>query len=343
MKKFSLFISLFLSFGINAIYSQILIKNLVFEGGGIRGVAYAGALQELDERKMLDSVERVAGTSAGAIAATLVAIGCTPVEISELISDLNIKKFADGKGIFIGGTKRLFKYYGWYKGEKFNKWLSNLIHIKTGKENITFRELEELSKIDSKFKQLFLTGTNLTDQKLTVFCSQTYPDMEIRTAVRVSISIPLFYQAVVLDQKGMIIKKKKHQREGKVVVDGGIIANYPIQIFDYSCYTGSSADSTREVNHFTLGFRLDRKEQIEYDKQRLGLAPYQIDKFRNYIEAFYTIIIENLNRQNLSEEDWKRTVSINTEGIGPKIKKLSPQDKDKLIQNGRKGVCIFFN
>ena len=94
MKKLILlFFSLLI---LNASNSQT-IKNLVFEGGGIRGLAYAGALMELQERKMLDSVERLAGTSAGAIAATLYAVGYNPEEISNLIAALKIKSFADGE------------------------------------------------------------------------------------------------------------------------------------------------------------------------------------------------------------------------------------------------------
>jgi NTE family protein len=80
-----------------------------------------------------------------------------------------------------------------------------------------------------------------------------------------------------------------------------------------------------------------------YDMENKGLAPYNIARFKDYIEAFYNILIENLNRQNLTEEDWKRTVSINTDGIGPKIKKLSAKEKELLIMNGRDAVVRFLN
>src|SRR5579864_920356 len=50
-------------------------QNLVFEGGGVRGVAYAGALDVLDRAGILSQIQAVAGTSAGAITAALVALG----------------------------------------------------------------------------------------------------------------------------------------------------------------------------------------------------------------------------------------------------------------------------
>lgn len=40
-------------------------KNLVFKGGGIRGIAYVGVIEVLDENDILQQIERVAGTSAG--------------------------------------------------------------------------------------------------------------------------------------------------------------------------------------------------------------------------------------------------------------------------------------
>ncbi|MEP6948960.1 MAG: patatin-like phospholipase family protein [Ginsengibacter sp.] len=43
-------------------------KNLALEGGGVRGLAYAGAPEVLEQKDILKNVERVAGSSAGAIA-----------------------------------------------------------------------------------------------------------------------------------------------------------------------------------------------------------------------------------------------------------------------------------
>ena len=50
-------------------------RNLVFEGGGVKGIAYCCALGVLDERVILSRISRVGGTSAGAINATLLALG----------------------------------------------------------------------------------------------------------------------------------------------------------------------------------------------------------------------------------------------------------------------------
>src|SRR3954453_918866 len=70
--------------------------NLVFEGGGVKGVAYAGALEVLDSAGILAQVTAVAGTSAGAITAALVALGQTPDELRETMLALDFGQFEDG-------------------------------------------------------------------------------------------------------------------------------------------------------------------------------------------------------------------------------------------------------
>jgi NTE family protein len=331
---------LFLLIGLGKVSAQSITqtyKNLIFEGGGVRGLAYAGALMEMDERNLLDSVNRVAGTSAGGIAACLYAVGYTPSEILHLISEMNIKSFADGRFIFIGGMRRMVKHFGWYRGERFNRWIGNLIKTKTGKENLTFEELYLLTQSNSKFKQLYLTATNLSLQKTSILCHETFPKMEIRTGVRITMSIPFFFRALIVNQEGRECSKKERSR-GQVMIDGGITANFPIHIFDYQKYLDQSNDSSSVINQETIGFRLDSEDQIEYDRSSGGLAPVEIKKLKDFTNAFYRVVLENLNRQNLTTEDWERTVSISTAGISPRIKRMPENQKNLLVENGRKGV-----
>jgi NTE family protein len=63
-------------------------RNLVFEGGGVRGLAYAGALDVLEERGALKKLEQVAGTSVGAVTALLIAVGYTPTELRNVMEEL---------------------------------------------------------------------------------------------------------------------------------------------------------------------------------------------------------------------------------------------------------------
>jgi NTE family protein len=288
-------------------------------------------------------VQRVAGTSAGAITATLMAFGYSAEEIFKMIYQLKLQKFSDGRLIFIGGINRLIKNYGWYRGDKFTRWIEELIVLKTGNANITFEELHQLSG-QNNFRDLYITGTSLTRQRAVVFSYESYPHMRIKDAVRISMSIPLFFQAVLIDSSGKVVERKSNQQEGvEVMVDGGIIANFPIQLFDSTRYIAGQelVENAYMFNEQTLGIRLDRAEQILYDEQHLKLAPYRVQRFTDYIGAFYNIIIESLNRTNLTQKDYERMIYIDTMNMSPKIRRLSVAQKSLLFESGREGVRAF--
>ena len=88
----------------------------------------------------------------------------------------------------------------------------------------------------------------------------------------------------------------------------------------------------------TLGIRIDSDSQIREDSLGRKLTPLQIEDFTDYITAFYIMVIENLNRNTLTEDDWKRTISVSSVGITPKIKKLTPQQKEMLINSGKEST-----
>lgn len=68
--------------------------DAVFEGGGAKGIAFAGALEALYQQG--HGLRRIIGTSAGAITAVLSGTGYTPAEMLEAISE----RLPDGKPCF---------------------------------------------------------------------------------------------------------------------------------------------------------------------------------------------------------------------------------------------------
>ena len=330
-QKMKLKISAFLSFMmlLSGGYAQdIKIKNIVFEGAGMRGLAYGGVVSSLEQHGIIDDIEKVGGTSAGAIIALLISLDYNSEELTSIIYNTKFRKFNDGKFIFIGGISRTMKRYGWYRGEKFSEWLGNLIEEKTGNPEITFEQLHERG-----YKDLYLTATCLNRQQLVILSRKTYPNMKIKDAVRVSMSVPLYYQAVFVDRAGNIFSKPVDGKKLDVMVDGGIIGNFPIQIFD-RVINDSLSQQVRIPNYETLGVRIDSDLQIQQDSTSRKLAEYPIEDFQDYIQAFYVMVIENLNRQHLTKMDWDRTISISSVGVGPKVKKLSKDQKERLISSG---------
>jgi NTE family protein len=310
--------------------------NLVMEGAGIRGVAYAGAIRYLEETGKMQCVNKVGGTSAGAIAALAVCLGYTAKETEDLIYSTKLQKFNDGRFLFFGGIARLNRNYGWYRGKAFTTWLEKIIETKTGNANITFKELHQ-----RQFKDLYVTGTSLNHQKLLIFSHELYPDMKVKDAVRISMSIPLYFEAMVIDSLGHILPKKSMNSYHDLVVDGGFTGNFPITLFD--SLVSDNRNQIRVTNPQTLGLRIDTPEQIKYDSLGgKGLAPSPISRFRNYIGALYNYVIENLNRGMLTADDWDRTISISSGNIGPKVKRLSVGEKNMLIMNGYNAAKQYF-
>jgi len=308
----------------NQLIGQPQIKNLVFEGAGVRGIAYSGAISVLEEKDMIKDIEKVGGTSAGAITALLISIGYESSEIRQIISETKLHKFNDGKYLFVGGIYRLNKRFGWYRAKRFDKWLSKIIENKTKNPNITFKELSE-----KNFKDLYVTATCLNKQKEIVFGKDKYPKMMVKDAVKISMSIPLYFEAVFIDSIGTIHPKPKQLNKLDVVVDGGITANYPIFLFD------TIVDGKRIESPHSLGFKIDREEQIKEDNLNGNIAPVPIHKFNDYVSALYNYVIESLNRVQLTEKDNERTIAISSKGISPKIKRLSKEQKQTLFQSGR--------
>lgn len=319
--------------------------NLVLEGGGIKGMAYGGALQVLDERGLLAPIRRVGGTSAGAIQAALLAVGYTPQEIIRLTQQTPFQEFNDSGFPLIGGGGRLFKQFGWYKGDAFTNYLVGLVKAKTGDGDLTLRQLHERA-LKGEARDLFVTATNLTGQRAEVLSYETHPQLRVADAVRASMSLPLYFRAVFLDADDHVVRKPRKNEKLTVLVDGGLLANYPIDLFDWPRFLPDSAvprpADRRVTNPQTLGLRLDVPAQYALDSAgRRELAPADIHDFTSYAAALYTLTHEGLNRAVLRSDDWRRTVSIPTPPLGARVRQLADPDRDALLESGRRAMRAF--
>ncbi len=312
-------------------------KYLVMKGGGIRGIAYTGAIKALEEKNIAQGIEKVGGTSVGAIIGSLFCVGYTADQMKGLMMGLNIKTFNDGQWYFLGGQRRLRKNYGWYKGEKLEEWLRVLIEEKTSIENITFMQLHILAQTNKNYRDLYVTATNLSKQRLEVFSWESYPDMPVINAVRASSAIPLYYKAILLDSTGNIVKNPSDTGRYNVFIDGGILDNYPINIFK------DNNRPTTNISPYTLGLKLERPEQIDYNKNTSGIAPYNINNFASYLSALYNMFIEQLNKAVPYEEEKKQTIYISNSNLSPRVRHMSAEQKKLLYDNGYKAVGKFFD
>ena len=317
-------------------------KNLVFEGGGVRGIGYVGALEVLDNEGILKNIKRVAGTSAGAMVAVLIGLGYTAKELKDILWDLNFTEFLDDTFGMIRDTDRLINEYGWYKGDFFRNLMADFIKDKTGNGEATFRDLANAHK----YRDIYLIGADLSTGFSKVFCFKHTPDVKVADAARISMSIPLFFRAV-----------QNINNDGHVYVDGGLLDNYPIKVFDRVSYV-TDDNNKRETEYYektnkslrnksvqiddyvynkeTLGFRLDTKEEIEkfIDPDKELPIKNDIKTIFSYTKALVTTLIDFQNNVHLHSDDWQRTVYIDTLGIGSTDFQISNSKKQKLVESG---------
>lgn len=308
-------------------------RNLALEGGGIRGIAYTGAIAELEKHHSTDSIRNIAGTSVGAIVGAALSVGYTARELNDLLYNLKIQSFNDGRFIFFGGFNRMITRYGWYRGNALEHWIGDLIEAKTGSSHTTFLQLHQLALHSPAYKDLYVTATNISLQRPEVFSYLTYPNMEIKTAVRTSMSVPLYFSAVLLDSNGNRCSGNNVSGNCYAFTDGGLTINYPLALFD----------TAGKPNPSTLGLKLERPEQIPYFEHSEGIAPYRITTFRSYVSALYNLTIETLNRKWPIKDEASRTIYISTEDIAPKVRRISRSQKDILIQSGKRAATRFLS
>jgi NTE family protein len=298
-------------------------KNLVFEGGGVKGVAYGGVFEVLEQKQITPQIESVAGTSAGAITATMMSLNYSAAEFTEIMMSLDFEKFEDGSDL--GGPIRLIEDYGWFKGNYFLNLMESFIERKTsdapnaGDGRATFRDFVEKYK-DHHFKKLYVFGTNLSQQAVQEFSYEKTPDMAVADAVRISMSIPFFFEARYYQQNS----------DDNVYCDGGVLNNYPVDTFDHE-YTRLDPDSGYEMlhrtpNQATLGFHfVNPSQRTSPIKDLRGFTGGVIDAILN--------IQDILLKTNFGDE--RRTVFIDDLGVKFTDFKLSEQVKRDLIDQGR--------
>ena len=325
---------------------QYPYRNLVLEGGGVRGLAYAGAFSELDKNGILNQIEKVAGTSAGAIAGLMISVGYTASEIDSIMRTLPVEEFNDGKGGIVGKYRRVRNKYGLYKGRKFHVWVQQLIKIKTGDINLTFAGLHQLHLQNKLFKDFYCTATNLSKQQLQIFSYDHTPAMTVALAVRISGGLPFYFEPVVLDNQFRPIEKPDTLSFKNYYIDGGMIANYPISIFDTCENNGGPLQCDKlRFNRQTLGIKLERPAQIDSLKNNSSsIPPFAIRSFRDYVHAFNNLMIETLNRKYPGLENEKdRTIHISYGAIQSRVRKMKPAEKEMLFNNGVRAVSEFLN
>jgi len=279
----------------------------------------------------------------------LFSLGYSIAEQCYLLGSTDFKNFMDGSFGLIRDIRRLAREFGWYKGDFFSGWIGELIRKKLGRETATFKDLEIADR-----PALYVTGTNLSTGYSEVFSVERHADMPLASAVRISMSIPLFFAAV------------RNEANDDVYVDGGCMLNYPVKLFDRERYVDmvNEADAARRTDYYnrenalfllgkpgrspyvyncqTLGMRLDTAEEIAIYRYNEQARSKPIKNFTDYAKALLGAMMHVQENQHLHGDDWQRTVYINTLDVGTTDFDLSDEKKAALIREGIAGAENYF-
>jgi Patatin-like phospholipase len=184
--------------------NRIHIDALILKGGGVKGLAFAGAVRELQENFDFDTF---VGTSAGAVAAALLAAGASGARLEEKLRRKPFRDFLDGN-MWTAFFDILFNG-GIHPGLTLTNWIRRELFELLGRSNEVY--MKDLPK------RAVIYASQRDRGPVTFDKIGAHDDSTVHAAVRCSLSIPYFFQPQRLDHNW--------------VYDGGLLNNFPLEIF----------------------------------------------------------------------------------------------------------------
>ncbi len=310
--------------------------DLVLEGGGVKGIGLVGAVLTLSEKGYV--FPRVAGTSAGAIVASLVAahqVADKPMSNLETIMEsVDYSRFQDEDKLEkLGGTPgeiaALLLHMGIAKGDYLVEWLGNVL-ADLGVHTFADLAISDTDDpgtglpADQRFR--LVVHTSDISRGALVRLPWDYPyygqdpaTMRVVDAVRASMSIPFFFRPVSVPTP-----------TGKVTwVDGGMLSNFPISVFD--------RQDGQPPRWPTWGVKLSaRPGALQVDRP----AGNDFELARSCLQT----LLSGWDRYHLDDEKvTDRTVFVDTGSMSATNFGITTTEQQQLYEAGRSAGTRFLN
>jgi NTE family protein len=314
--------------------------DLVLEGGGVKGIGLAGAVLELDSAGYV--FRRVAGTSAGAIAAALIAAlnaaGKPLSHLADILASVEYPKFmakSQLRAVFgrLGDAEQLLLHMGLYDGDYLVDWLGAVLR------DIGITRFGDLRLDDpgadrtltsSRRYSLVVHTADITRGRLVRlpwdYPAYGRPDIDhepIVDAVRASMSIPFFFDPVRLRAPDATVEGVTYKGGSVTWVDGGMLSNFPVEVFDRA-----DGEPSRWP---TIGIKLSAQKT---------LVPARSDVHNVIAEAVACLhtLLDNADRYYVTADKAARTIFVDCFGLKATDFHLSVEHQQTLVANGRKAA-----
>ena len=315
--------------------------DAVFEGGGVKGTAFLGALRCFDDAGI--HLRKVAGTSAGAITAAMIAADFAIEELETIIGQLDYEsQFLSQKTsrliwnrspdddlqspIWMLSNLLVARQMGQYSSAPFKNWLSAQLANKAAGKDLTFgmiangvQDGKQTKDTKSEIpwpqqRAVKVVVSDISRGEMLVLPDDlpvlTQADFSVAEAVRLSMSIPFFFEPGLLG--------------ASMIVDGGILSNFPLWIYD--------AEPGRKPQCPTFGFQL-----VDSNKDH----PRRIEGIGDLLMGMFATMQSGRDRRHQRQNDQGRIINIGTLGISTTDFGLSNDDKSRLYQQGYESTKAF--
>ncbi|MGH3494370.1 MAG: patatin-like phospholipase family protein [Sciscionella sp.] len=309
--------------------------DLVMEAGGVKGLAFAGAVYELTRAGY--TFPRVAGTSSGAVSGAILAAlqraGESPERLLDIAKTMDLPKFRDSAG---GGHLGPFHFVaegatfvlegGIYQGKYLHDWVSGVLADLGVHAFGDLRRTDTGSGLPSDRDYSFVAVTSDISEHRMVLLPWDYayygldPDEQlVADAVRASAAIPFFYVPSTM--------ATRTPRGTVSLVDGGLLSMYPITIFD----------QPRQVpaRWPTFGIRLSAHEDAR-------AADHPIHHPLGIAIALIETMLEGWDNRHIDNPSAiARTMFADTGAISGLDFDLTTEQRTQLIDAGRQAARTF--
>lgn len=309
--------------------------DLVLEGGGVKGIALAGAIEVLEERGY--RVNRVAGSSAGAIVGALITAGVSGTQLAQILRETDYTRFEDGPSytrFLLGKALSILLHNGIHRGTYLTTWLAEQLaaHGATYRTG-TFADLEYVDPDPARDltaeqrSRLVVTASDLTAGRLRLLPQDAdafglAPEqLRVVDAVRASMSIPVVFRPA---------KWKTRRGRTAWLVDGGLLSNFPVSVFDLP---------PGQIPRWpTFGIKLSARPDADFGVANEISGPTSFAKaLLNTATGFY-------DRMHIdASHSVARTIFIDTAAVRPTQFDLSDADEELLYRSGRQAAEKFLD
>ena len=275
-------------------------------------------------RSSSSKIKRFAGSSIGALFAGLLAADFTAREIWEVQTIIN---FGDLSNKYdVSNAFNLFKNLGVNSSSSIRKQINAILSTRISRD-------ETLSGLFEKTgKELVLVSCCLNTEKAVYFHHATHGNIKVIDAIIASMSIPVFFRPLQLSLFN----------EEYFFVDGAIVDNYPIWIFNDidALYKNKITSFDREnVNPLTLGLKLNNHGQ----KLNGSNSKTPVTNIIDLLCLMGNILAGVVDSNNYSNKYKEQTIKISNSDVYFLDLFITKDHISQLVKNGIEGVKNYFN